>query len=131
MTMRLPFTAIALGLTVAAVPVASNEPISIEIRTGGDDGLTQQLRTAIEERLRSSGRFVLGPASSNPDVLRMAIPNHVEWERVRNRTRVRYQLEFSRGGGAFGFFRGTCWEDEMAVCARQALFAATSALEAD
>ena len=127
------FIATAIGVAAYAVPAVAREPAPIRILTGGDDGLTQRLLDAIEERLRSSGRFAPSPVTSNSNVLRMTIPTHVQWEPVGNRTRVRYQLEFRRGetGEAFGFFEGTCWENELSVCARQALFAATSALEAN
>lgn len=132
MNLRLVSSLTALCLTIAAAPVSAREPpVPIEIYTGGDDALTQQLREAIEERLRSSGRFAPGPASSDPRVLKMFIPTHADWERVGNRIRVRYQLEFRRDGEAFGFFSGTCWENELQACARQALFATTAALGAD
>ena len=131
MKQRMFLTILALGQMVIAVPAAAREPVPIEISSVGDDGLTRQLRLAIEERLRSSGRFEPGPEGSNPAALKMVIPRPVETERVRNRTRVRYRLQFRRAGEAFGFYQGTCWDNEMSDCARQVLFAATSALDAD
>ena len=105
----------------------ATKPTSVEIFTGGDDGLTQRLAEAIRSEFKQSGRFTLGVPSS-ADTLRVTIPTHVGWQDVGGGTRVTYQLRLDRGGRKLVESGGTCWEKELHVCARTVVKAATLAV---
>ncbi len=56
----------------------------------------------------------------------LVIPHAVRWEPVGSRTKVSYDVEFTTGGHPFGgtvlrHSKGSCWDDELDVCAAQVL----------
>ena len=95
------------------------KPTPVEVWTGGDDGLTQHLRDAVESKFKASSDFVLS-SGKKPGTLIVTIPTHVSWTHSGTRTHVRYKVEFSSNEGA-GLSRssGSCWDDNFAACASQ------------
>jgi hypothetical protein len=90
-----------------------------EVWTGGDDGLTQQLRDAVERKFKSSSDFV-SSSGKKPGTLIVTIPTHVAWTQHGTRTHVRYRVEFSSSDGVgIGKSSGSCWDDNFSVCAAQ------------
>jgi len=99
----------------------------VEVWTGGDDGLTQRLRVAIENKFKSSSNFVLS-SGKKAGTLIVTIPTHVAWTTEGVRTHLRYAVEFSSSdGSALGRSSGSCWEDNLAECAAQIYRAAQKA----
>lgn len=95
------------------------KPTPVEVWTGGDDGLTQQLRDEIENKFKSSSDFVLS-SGKKAGTLIVTIPTHVGWTTKGARTHLRYSVEFSSGDGmALGKSSGPCWEDNLTECAAQ------------
>jgi hypothetical protein len=115
---------LTVALAGCVTPSHETAPVPVEVWTGGDDGLTQRLRDAVEDRLRASPRFVMLPGGVAANPLRVTIPTHVHWRDFGLRTRVRYQLELIRGGRDLGRHAGSCWEAELNRCADQILRAA-------
>jgi hypothetical protein len=93
------------------------EPIPVQIWRHGDIGSTLRLHAAIEEALRASPAF----RKSNdrkPGTLIILIPASVDAVEVGDRLQLTYQVEFQTGtGSALGATTGTCWDDELSVCA--------------
>ena len=111
---------IGLGIIGScALYAASAKPTPVEIWTGGDDGLTQRLRDAVENKFKSSSDFV--PSSGKkPGTLIVTIPTHVEWTQNGTRTQVRYRVEFSSNDGVgIGKNSGSCWDDNFSACATE------------
>ena len=114
--------------TVPAPSVArSNAAVPVEVFTGGDDGLTQRLADAIRSEFGRSARFTLALAPTS-DLLRVTIPTNVGWKGVRGKTRVTYQLRLERAGRTVAESGGVCSEQDLRVCAKKVLEAATSAV---
>lgn len=118
---------IALSVTLCAIlsacvtdagpPVASsNNPIPVEIFTGGDDGYTQRLADAVRGMFEKSSAFTLAPNSAT-NALIVTIPTHVAWKDVGSKTRISYRLRLERAGRLLEESDGTCWEKELHVCA--------------
>jgi hypothetical protein len=104
-------------------------PVPLEIWRRGDDGLTLRFADALEGAFRASSVFTMS-SGKKPGTLVVTIPDHVEWERVGNQTKVIYTLEFStESSGRIGSSVGTCWDDDLCPCARQALRDARSAAD--
>ena len=111
---------IGLGIIgTCALYGAPAESTLVEVWTGGDDGLTQQLRDAVERKFKSSSDFVPS-GGKKPGTLIVTIPTHVAWTQHGTRTHVRYRVEFpSSDGVEFGKSSGSCWDDNFSVCAAQ------------
>jgi hypothetical protein len=127
-----PFVVLAAAAVIAqachGVP-PSRELVPVEIWRRGDDGLTLRFADALEGALRASSIFTMS-SGKKPGTLMVTIPDHVEWERVGNRTKVIYTLEFStESSDRIGSSRGTCWDDDLSPCSRQALRDARSAAD--
>lgn len=110
--------------TTAAFP---NGAIPVEIRTGGDDGLTLRLAEAVRNELRQSIQFTLAPGSTQSS-LTISIPTHVAWDNVDGRTRVTYALSLDSAERNLGKSGGVCWEDDLRTCARQIVLEAARAI---
>src|SRR5579859_303387 len=95
------------------------KPILVDVRFGGDDGLTLRLRDALENKFRSSRDFSLN-VSNSPAMLVITIPTHVSWKQAGKRTRVFYTVEFaSSENQSLGVRKGSCWDDSLDQCAAQ------------
>ena len=95
------------------------KPILVDVRSGGDDGLTLRLRDALENKFRSSRDFSLN-VNNSPATLVITIPTHVRWKQAGKRTRVLYTVEFaSYEKQALGIRKGSCWDDRLEQCATQ------------
>ncbi|HVQ06843.1 MAG TPA: hypothetical protein VMS43_00260 [Allosphingosinicella sp.] len=115
------FLAIASGMAGCAT-AAPQSPIPVEIRRGGDDGLTQRFADALETGIRRSGTFTMVSGVSQPDFLVFNIPSHLEWTRVGDRVRARFQVELRRGDSSLlGLSSGDCWETQLEICAARVL----------
>jgi hypothetical protein len=96
-------------------------PLLVEVRRGGDDGLTLRLADAVETAFRCSRKFILSDGR-HPGALIVTIPTNVEWRRIDNRTRLTYSVEFTgKVSRRIGARTGACWEDELSECANQVL----------
>jgi hypothetical protein len=94
-------------------------PTPVEVWTGGDDGLTQRLRDEIEHKFKSSSDFVLS-TGKKAGTLIVTIPTHVAWTTAGARTHLRYSVEFSSSDGTvLKKSSGSCWDDNLSVCAAQ------------
>jgi hypothetical protein len=86
---------------------------------GGDDGLTQGLKVAIEDSFKSSPDFTLS-SGKKPGTFVVTIPTHVRWKQVGRRTKVFYTVEFASAENQnIGTRTGSCWDDTLAKCAAQ------------
>jgi hypothetical protein len=100
--------------------LASPKGIPIEVWSGGDDGLTQRFRDALERRFESSDEFVLS-TGKKPGTLVATIPTHVQWVKQGSRTQLQYEVQFtSIDESRLGDSEGQCWEDEIANCTARA-----------
>ena len=129
--MKVPILCLAaLGGGCASVgsnALVSSDPIPVEVWTGGDDGLTQRVRDAVEEGFARSPRFKLVDGGT-PNALRVMIPTHVEGTEMSGRTRVTYQLRLERDGRRLRDTQGVCWEEQISKCGEQVVRAAIKAV---
>jgi hypothetical protein len=101
---------------------AAQSPVPVEIRRGGDDGLTQRFADALETGIGRSGTFTMASGVSHPPFLVLNIPSHLEWTRVGDRVRARFQVEFRRGDSSLlGSSSGDCRETQLEICAARVL----------
>lgn len=115
------FTAISIGFlaVVALAAGGATKPIPVEFWHTGDDGLSQKLSYEVEQTLKQSPDFTMS-SERRPDTLVVRIPTNVDWNKVGQRTKVLYTVEFSsRDNRKFGGYKGSCWEDQMSKCAAQ------------
>jgi hypothetical protein len=117
-----------LNIQVSALRAADPTTATpIIVLAGGDDGLTQGLRYAIETASKSSADLRLVAAGLEPGTLILRIPTNVPWKKVGGRVRALYTIEFSSANGlnwtadarVLGTSKGSCWEDRLEVCAAQ------------
>jgi hypothetical protein len=106
-------------------PVASR--VTVQVWTGGDDGLTQRLADVVRDEFSKSSIFTLASMPA-PNSLTVTIPTNVDWEEVGGRARVIYKVRFERGHHVVSETGGVCWEDDLRNCARRVVEKATSAL---
>jgi hypothetical protein len=108
-----------LAVTACAANPASSEATPVEVWTGGDDGLTQRLRVALETALDSSPEFARS-YGKKPGTLIVLIPTHVGWNDVGDRTQVLYKVEFRTATDhLIAKAKGSCWDNNLAECAAQ------------
>jgi hypothetical protein len=107
---------------LAILLAAATEPTAFEIRTGGDDGLTQRLADALRSAFATAPGFT---ADASSERLVVTIPTHVAWREVGGRTRVTYAVELALGAQSIRR-TGSCWETDMSICARQIVDAASA-----
>lgn len=100
-------------------PSLGSELAPYELWMGGDDGLTQRLAAAVRKEFDLSGLFTAIRLSEQPNGLKVTIPTHAGWKEVRGEQRITYKLRIERAGRLLARTRGSCWERELAVCARQ------------
>ncbi|HYE45149.1 MAG TPA: hypothetical protein VEA44_05185 [Caulobacter sp.] len=106
-------------LTAAALLLAASGPVSVSVETGGDDALTQRLA----EEVRAIFAETPGYSADASPRLTVLIPTHVDWRETGGRIRVSYRAELTAGVRTLRR-TGSCWEDEMRVCAGQIVKAA-------
>lgn len=93
--------------------------VPVEVWCGGDDGLTQKLRDALEKRFEASSEFQLS-SGKKPGTLLVTIPTNVPWKQVGGRTRVVYSVDFTAVDGlTLGRSRGECWDSDVGKCAER------------
>jgi hypothetical protein len=92
----------------------------VELWRGGDDGLTVRLTDAVETAIRNSGwaTLALGGESRTPRTVVMTIPTNVAWQPEGKRVRVIYQVTMAGPDGReLSSTSGSCYDDELSVCA--------------
>jgi hypothetical protein len=120
--MRHSLSHLCLTLTVLAGPAyaAPGQPVPVEVWTGAaDDGLTQHLCDALETTFSTQVDFspVHALGASRLIVL---IPKAVEWAKIGDRTHISYSVIFKTGKDrVLANGKGSCWEDDLSVCAGQ------------
>ena len=96
--------------------LASQKRVTIEVWSGGDDGLTLRFRDELERTFKSSAEFALS-TGKKPGTLVATIPTHVQWVRQGSRTQLLYEVQFtSIDESRLGDSKGRCWEDQLANC---------------
>lgn len=97
-------------------------PAPIQIRRVGDNGLTVRFADALEAGIRHSPMFTLAGHDRPESVLIVQIPSNVGWTQVSGRTRVRFEIEFRRGGSSLlRRSRGSCWDTQLEMCVARVL----------
>jgi len=88
----------------------------VEVWSGGDDGLTQRLKAAIEKEFESSVDFQMSEGKK-PGTLVVTIPSNVSWRQKGEKTQVLYTIDFaSPDGRSLGVSKGHCWDDDLERC---------------
>ena len=127
--MRTQFHIVAVLAFAAAMSAqAAPEPVHVQIWTGGDDGLTQRLRDALETGIRKSGVFQLvNSEGMKADDFVILIPGHVAWEKTATGTVVTAKAQFSRADHPIDEVSVTCREETLRACAAQIVGSAKKA----
>jgi hypothetical protein len=111
-----------MNVDMTAVALAKDrESIPIEIWRGGDDGATIKFSEAIKAALAASHEFVLSHGNK-PGTIFVTIPTNVRWRQVGEREEISYVIELmQKSPRRTERFSGSCWLDELVVCADQIL----------
>lgn len=97
----------------------ADKRILVEVWSGGDDGLTQRLRDALESAFKASKDFNLS-SGKKPGTLVVTISTHVAWKQIGARNQVLYTVGFaSTDDHKIGTSTGSCWDDALAKGAAQ------------
>lgn len=102
--------------------IAASEPTAVEVKAGGDDGLTQRLADQVRKTFAGSPGYTATPAAKR---LLITIPTHVQWRVIQGDTKITYRVEIASDSKRIRRF-GFCREADMAVCANQILKAAAA-----
>ena len=117
----LAISCIPLARATGASDAAPPHPIPVEVWSGGDDGLTQRLRDAVERAFQASPDFAMS-FGNRPGTLVVTVPTHVKWQNLDDKTLVRYTIEFSSASGQrLDRRKGRCWDNEYSKCAGRIL----------
>jgi hypothetical protein len=100
--------------------IAATEHLTVEVRTGGDDGLTQRLADQLRATFAAAPTYIAGTLAKR---LIITIPTHVEWRKIDGKTWITYRLEIASGPKSIQS-SGSCWEAGMSLCANQIVKAA-------
>ncbi len=94
-------------------------PTPLEFWHDGKDALSDRLADAVYTALAHCADFI--PSSGKqPGSLLVEIPANVNGRQVGKRTRVSYTVTYSTADGhAIGTSTGSCWGDQLDVCANQ------------
>ena len=100
----------------------------VELWCGGDDSLTQRVCSAAYNALGASPNFKrVDVEEQKPGTLVVTITENVGWKEIGTRTKVSYKVEFtSVDDKKLGAMKGSCWDDDIAVCGAQILKRATT-----
>ncbi|MGB7622569.1 MAG: hypothetical protein WBN92_09490 [Terriglobia bacterium] len=102
------------------------KPVLVEIWCRGDDLATRGLRDALENSFESSAEFTLNHGK-NPSKLILTIPDHVDWKKIGDRTKIYYIVEFSSAEKKkIRTQKGSCWKDDYVKCTEQIIKATKS-----
>ena len=105
----------------------SGAAIAIELSVGGDDGLTSAFATALKAAIARSADFA-GSESKSREKLRLEIPTHIYWQKVRGRIHFQYIVILTNQESRYlGASIGQCWKDDMSSCAQTVLTEAREA----
>lgn len=107
---------------LAMLLIAASEPTMIEVRTGGDDGLTQRLADQVRTTFAAAPGYT---ADTSAKRLVITIPTHVQWREIHGDTKITYRVEIASGSKSIRR-SGSCWEANMTLCANQILKAAAA-----
>jgi hypothetical protein len=114
-------TAATVSSAMWAQSATSRKPVLVELWHTGDDGYSQRLTVTMEETFARAPEFV-SSSGKKPGTLIVRIPENVDWEKVENRIRIHYQVEYSWTDRPTKDMRvGSCWDDEFPKCAAQIL----------
>jgi hypothetical protein len=86
----------------------------------GDDGLSQNLRVALQEGLRSHRTLRLADPGGEA-VLTIRSESNVGWDRLGGRVVVIYDIFVDRGERESGSRIGICYERQMSKCVNDIL----------
>ena len=115
-------TAVALN---AGPPSGVQRPVPVEVWTGGDDVITQNIADALRAEFTASPYFVRS-GGNKPDSLIVTIPTHVNCTRKRGKcVSVEFIAEFARSDKRLiSTVRGACRTNRLRSCADQIFRAA-------
>jgi len=106
----------------ATLLIAASEPLIVEVRTGGDDGLTQRLADQVRAAFAVTPGYT-GDTSAKQLIVTML--NHVHWRAINGNTKIIYRVEIASGSKSVRR-SGSCWESDMTPCANQIVKAAAA-----
>lgn len=106
----------------AALEIAASEPMMVEVRTGGDDELTQRLADQVRATFAAAPDYT---ADTSAKRLIITIPTHIQWREINGNTKIAYHAEIALGSKSIRH-SGSCWEAGMALCANQIVKAAAA-----
>ncbi len=118
-----PFGSVTITNLVSArsIPAtaAFGTPLHVDIRRGGDDGLTLRFAEALEAAFHDSELLTLiGERKSGTWIV--TIPTHVGWTQIGDRTRMSYRVELTETGSQRVTEKsGLCWDDDLVGCAKR------------
>ena len=113
----------SLLCVLATLLSAASEPTMVEVRTGGDDGLTQRFADQVRTIFAAAPAYTSDTTAKR---LLIYIPTHVQWRKIHGNTKITYYVEITSGSKSI-HRTGSCWEEDMNLCANQIL-KATAAL---
>ncbi len=113
--------AICLAVALSAVGGPADKRTLVEFWHVGDDGLSQQLTVEVESAFERSPDFT--PSSGKKlGTLVVTIPHNIHWTKKSGRTKALYTVEYTTAEGQnLGTRSGSCWENELAICASHIL----------
>lgn len=104
-----------------------NHRVLTSLSVVGDDQLTQNFASVLNEEISRSDYFIL--AAHADWAIEMSIPAPLYWQSRGDRTNFQYVVIFTdRQSKYLGVSLGPCWADEMKTCAKKVLIDARSAL---
>jgi hypothetical protein len=117
----LALTSLLLATSSGATPAdPPTRRVPVNVQLTGDDGLSQNLSWALEERLRTHPHLRLAE-SSGESVVTIRSDSNVGWDRLAGRIVVIYTVFVGRSGGGAEPVTGICYERQMSKCVNDIL----------
>jgi hypothetical protein len=114
-------TAATVNSAMWAQNATSRKPVPVELWHTGDDGYSQRLTVTMEKTFTRAPEFV-SSSGKKPGTLIIRIPENLDWEKIENRIRIHYKVEYSWiDRPTQDMSVGSCWDDEFSKCAAQIL----------
>ena len=118
-----PFGSVTITNLVSArsIPAtaAFGTPLHVDIRHGGDDGLTLRFADALKAAFHDAELLTLiGERKFGTWVV--TIPTHAGWTGIGDRIRMSYRVELTETGSRRVTEKsGLCWDDDLVGCAKR------------
>lgn len=107
----------AVGASCSRESPPRPEPVPVELWYLGDIGTTVRFANAVEKAIGGSSAFRMS-SGQKPGTLIVRIPANVDGIELGDREQLTYGVEFQTSTEKLiGSTTGTCWGDELSVCA--------------